>query len=52
MDFSDKLVDDTGWVPKSIMSDEIHPTSLGYDIWIEALEPVLTGSLNATPMRP
>ncbi len=52
MDFSDKLVDDTGWVPNSIMSDEIHPTSLGYDIWMETLEPVLTGSLNVTPMRP
>ena len=41
IDFNSKLVDETGWVPKSIMADEIHPSDAGYDIWMEALAPVL-----------
>ena len=41
MDFNDKLVDKSGWVPRSLMADEIHPTDAGYDIWMEALAPVL-----------
>jgi lysophospholipase L1-like esterase len=41
IDFNDKLVDASGWVPKTIMSDEIHPTAAGYDIWMEALAPVI-----------
>ena len=41
IDFNDKLVDATGWVPKTIMRDEIHPTAAGYDIWMEALAPVI-----------
>ena len=41
IDFNDKLVDATGWVPKSIMPDEIHPSAAGYEIWAEALAPVI-----------
>ena len=41
IDFNDKLVDGSGWVPKSIMADEIHPTDAGYDVWMAALAPVL-----------
>ena len=41
IDFNDRLVDATGWVPATIMRDEIHPTSEGYEIWMEALAPVL-----------
>ena len=41
IDFNDKLVDATGWVPKSIMPDQIHPSAVGYDIWMEALAPVI-----------
>ena len=41
IDFNDKLVDASGWVPKTIMPDEIHPSAAGYDIWMEALAPVL-----------
>ena len=39
VDFNDKLVDSSGWVPKSLMADEIHPTAAGYDIWMDALAP-------------
>ena len=41
IDFNDRLVDGSGWVPKSIMRDEIHPTAAGYDIWMEALAPAI-----------
>lgn len=41
VDFNDKLVDATGWVPKSIMPDELHPSEKGYEIWAEALKPVI-----------
>jgi len=41
IDFNSKLVDETGWVPASIMADQIHPTDAGYEFWIEALAPVL-----------
>ena len=41
IDFNDRLVDASGWVPKTIMRDEIHPTAAGYDIWMEALAPVI-----------
>ena len=41
VDFNDKLVDSTGWVPRTIMADQIHPTDAGYDLWLEALLPHL-----------
>ena len=41
IDFNAKLVDATGWVPREMMADEIHPTDAGYDIWMAALEPAL-----------
>ncbi len=41
IDFNDKMVDSTGWVPRTIMADEIHPTDAGYDIWMDALLPSL-----------
>lgn len=41
IDFNAKLVDDTGWVPKTIMADEIHPTDAGYEIWMAALAPII-----------
>lgn len=41
IDFNDRLVDATGWVPHELMADQIHPTDKGYDIWMEALLPAL-----------
>ena len=39
VDFNAKLVDESGWVPKEIMADGLHPTDAGYDIWMDALAP-------------
>ena len=41
LDFNRSLTDETGWVPRRLMADEIHPTDEGYDIWLSALEQVL-----------
>ena len=41
VDFNAKLVDESGFVPESIMEDGLHPTAAGYGIWQSALEPVL-----------
>ena len=43
VDFNERLVDSTGWVPPAMMADQIHPTDAGYDIWLEALLPHLRG---------
>lgn len=42
LDIGPAFLDETGWVPKSLMADEIHPTDRGYEIWMKALAPVLT----------
>ena len=41
IDFNDKMVDASGWVPRAIMADEIHPTDAGYDLWMDAILPRL-----------
>lgn len=39
VNFGERLLDSSGWVPASLMADEIHPTDAGYDIWMNALAP-------------
>ena len=41
IDFNDKMVDASGWVPRAIMADEIHHTDAGYDLWMAAILPHL-----------
>ena len=42
IDFNDKRVEaSSGWVPRAIMADEIHPTDAGYDLWMDAILPHL-----------
>ena len=38
IDFNSKFLDADGWVPKTLMADEIHPTDAGYELWLEALQ--------------
>ena len=47
VDFNKHLVDGSGWVPASLMADEIHPTDAGYDIWMDALAPHISLSTSA-----
>ena len=41
IDFNDKMVDASGWVPRAIMADEIHPPDAGYGLWMDAILPRL-----------
>lgn len=41
LDINARLVDESGWVPETIMKDEVHPTAAGYDIWMEELSKVV-----------
>ena len=41
LDISDKFLDDDGKLPKSIMPDRLHPNEKGYEIWAEAMEPMI-----------
>ena len=47
VDFGERLLDGTGWVPASLMADEIHPTDAGYDIWMDALAPHISPPASA-----
>jgi lysophospholipase L1-like esterase len=42
MDIGDKFLGPDGTIPKDIMSDGLHPTSKGYEIWANAVEGELT----------
>jgi hypothetical protein len=37
-----EILDETGWVPKSIMPDGLHTSDGGYEIWMNALKPITT----------
>ena len=38
MDIGPKFLAADGSIPKDIMSDGLHPTSKGYEIWAEAVQ--------------
>jgi lysophospholipase L1-like esterase len=44
-DIGGKFLAEDGSIPKDIMSDGLHPTSKGYEIWAEAVKDTLAGYL-------
>jgi lysophospholipase L1-like esterase len=38
MDIGPKFLAADGSIPESVMSDGLHPTSKGYEIWADAVE--------------
>ncbi|RYX82012.1 hypothetical protein EON83_21540 [bacterium] len=46
-DFGDKFLEADGTISKEMMPDALHPTSRGYEIWADAISPLL-----AEMMRP
>jgi lysophospholipase L1-like esterase len=38
MDIGAKFLDEKGFIPQDIMSDSLHPTTKGYEIWAEAVK--------------
>jgi len=47
LDIADKLLDDHGQLPASIMPDELHPNAAGYKIWAAAMQPTLEELMSA-----
>ena len=45
MDIGSKFLAEDGSIPKDIMSDGLHPTSKGYEIWAEAVKEPLENFL-------
>ena len=41
LDIGDKFLDGDGAIPKDIMKDALHPTPKGYQIWADAMQPLL-----------
>ncbi|HUR57027.1 MAG TPA: GDSL-type esterase/lipase family protein [Opitutaceae bacterium] len=42
LDISAKFLGDDGKIPSIIMPDQLHPTAAGYQLWAEAMQPLLT----------
>ena len=38
MDIGDKFLDENGLIPRDVMSDALHPSTKGYEIWAEAVK--------------
>ena len=41
MDIGPKFLAEDGSIPRDIMSDGLHPTNKGYEIWAEAVHDTL-----------
>ncbi|MEA3208329.1 MAG: hypothetical protein QOE70_1386 [Chthoniobacter sp.] len=42
LDLTPKFLDANGEIPKDVMPDGLHPNTRGYQIWAEAMQPLLT----------
>jgi lysophospholipase L1-like esterase len=49
LDIGPKFLDTGGNIPKDVMSDGLHPTTKGYEIWAEAVREPLASLLTGTP---
>ncbi len=41
LDFGDKFLDDQKNIPRTMMKDGLHPTTQGYTVWADAMQPLL-----------
>ena len=42
LDINAKFLGDDGRIPSNIMPDQLHPNAAGYQLWAEAIQPLLT----------
>ena len=47
-----KFLDDKGNIPPDVMADRLHPTARGYEIWWEAMHPLLDELMAAPALVP
>jgi len=52
LDLSRLFLAEDGRIPKELMRDFLHPTSTGYRLWAEAMEPKLAQLLQEKPIAP
>lgn len=45
LDIGEKFLGQDGKIPWTIMPDQLHPTAAGYELWAEAMEPLLAEML-------
>ncbi|MGD0463879.1 MAG: GDSL-type esterase/lipase family protein [Tepidisphaeraceae bacterium] len=45
LDIGEKFLDADGNIPREIMADSLHPTTKGYQIWADAMNPLLNEML-------
>jgi lysophospholipase L1-like esterase len=41
LDIGAKFLGPDGAIPDAVMSDHLHPTAAGYQIWVDAMRPLL-----------
>ena len=51
LDISKVFLDDQGEIPKEIMPDSLHPSPKGYDLWYDAMNPLLTEMMKDAPKK-
>jgi lysophospholipase L1-like esterase len=49
LDIGSKFLDAAGNIPKDVMSDALHPTTKGYEIWAEAVKEPLADLMKESP---
>lgn len=49
VDFGDKFLQPDGTMSKEIMPDFLHPSAKGYDIWAEAIQPIIEKVFPSAP---
>jgi len=52
LNLRDQFADNEGLPKKELMHDTVHPNAAGYQVWAEAMEPVLSRLLNDTAVVP
>jgi lysophospholipase L1-like esterase len=51
LDIGEKFLDADGNIPQDVMSDALHPSPKGYEIWAEAVKGPLEALLKADPVQ-
>ena len=49
LDLGPRFLDAQGNIPRELMSDGVHPTQAGYQLWADAIEPTVQSALRSRP---
>lgn len=52
LDMGKKFVDKDGKIPDGVLSDNVHLTHKGYEIWADTMNPLLMQMMGSTPAAP